>query len=150
MPQSLAYNYLHITFSTKYREPLIDVAIEDELFKYIGGICKNLECNPIKVGGYRDHIHILCILSRKIALMKLLEEVKSHSSKWIKTKGDKYKNFYWQRGYGSFSVNPAEIDVVIRYIENQAEHHKKKTFQEEYVAFLKKYNAEYDERYLWD
>ena len=150
MPQSIAYNYLHITFGTKYREPLIDEAIEEELFKYIGGICKNLECNPIKVGGYRDHIHILCVLSRKIALMKLLEEVKSHSSKWIKTKGDQYKNFYWQRGYGSFSVNPAEIDVVIRYIENQAEHHKKKTFQEEYVAFLKKYNAEYDERYLWD
>ncbi len=150
MPQSIAYNYLHITFSTKYREPLIDEAIEEELFKYIGGICKNLDCNPIKVGGYRDHIHILCVLSRKIALMKLLEEVKSHSSKWIKTKGDKYKNFYWQRGYGSFSVNPAQIDVVIRYIENQAEHHKKKTFQEEYMAFLKKYNAEYDERYLWD
>jgi putative transposase len=150
MPQSIAYNYLHITFSTKYREPLIDEAIEEELFKYIGGICKNLECNPIKVGGYRDHIHILCVLSRKIALMKLLEEVKSHSSKWIKTKGDQYKNFYWQRGYGSFSVNPAEIDIVVRYIENQAEHHKKKTFQEEYVAFLKKYNAEYDERYLWD
>lgn len=150
MPQSIAYNYLHITFSTKYREPLIDEAIEEELFKYIGGICKNLECNPIKVGGYRDHIHILCVLSRKIALMKLLEEVKSHSSKWIKTKGDQYKNFYWQRGYGSFSVNPAQIDVVVRYIENQAEHHKKKTFEEEYVAFLKKYNAEYDERYLWD
>ena len=150
MPQSIAYNYLHITFSTKYREPLIDEAIEEELFKYIGGICKNLECNPIKVGGYRDHIHILCVVSRKIALMKLLEEVKSHSSKWIKTKGDQYKNFYWQRGYGSFSVNPAEIDIVVRYIENQAEHHKKKTFQEEYVAFLKKYNAEYDERYLWD
>jgi REP element-mobilizing transposase RayT len=129
---------------------MIDEAIEEELFKYIGGICKNLECNPIKVGGYRDHIHILCVLSRKIALMKLLEEIKSHSSKWIKTKGDKYKNFYWQRGYGSFSVNPAEIDVVVRYIENQAEHHKKKTFQDEYIAFLKKYNAEYDERYLWD
>jgi REP element-mobilizing transposase RayT len=129
---------------------MIDEAIEEELFKYIGGICKNLECNPIKVGGYRDHIHILCVLSRKIALMKLLEEIKSHSSKWIKTKGDQYKNFYWQRGYGSFSVNPAEIDVVIRYIENQAEHHKKRTFQDEYIAFLKKYNAEYDERYLWD
>jgi REP element-mobilizing transposase RayT len=129
---------------------MIDEAIEEELFKYIGGICKNLECNPIKVGGYRDHIHILCVLSRKIALMKLLEEIKSHSSKWIKTKGDQYKNFYWQRGYGSFSVNPAEIDVVVRYIENQAEHHKKKTFQDEYIAFLKKYNAEYDERYLWD
>lgn|SRR5690554_146514 len=150
MPQSIAYNYIHITFSTKDRYPFIDKKIEQELFQYIGGICKNIECNPVKIGGYKDHIHILCVLSRKIALMKLIEEVKSHSSKWIKTKGEKYQNFYWQRGYGSFSVNPAEIDVVVRYIENQAEHHRKKTFQEEYLAFIKKYKVEYDERYLWD
>ncbi len=150
MPQSIAYNYIHITFSTKDRYPFIDEKIEQELFQYIGGICKNIECNPVKIGGYKDHIHILCVLSRKIALMKLIEEVKSHSSKWIKTKGEKYQNFYWQRGYGSFSVNPAEIDVVVRYIENQAEHHRKKTFQEEYLAFIKKYKVEYDERYLWD
>lgn len=150
MPQSIAYNYIHITFSTKDRYPFIDKKIEQELFQYIGGICKNIECNPVKIGGYKGHIHILCVLSRKIALMKLIEEVKSHSSKWIKTKGEKYQNFYWQRGYGSFSVNPAEIDVVVRYIENQAEHHRKKTFQEEYLAFIKKYKVEYDERYLWD
>ena len=150
MPQSIAFNYIHITFSTKDRYPFIDEKIEQELFQYIGGICKNIECNPVKIGGYKDHIHILCVLSRKIALMKLIEEVKSHSSKWIKTKGEKYQSFYWQRGYGSFSVNPAEIDVVVRYIENQAEHHRKKTFQEEYLAFIKKYKVEYDERYLWD
>ena len=150
MPQSLAYNYSHITFSTKARYPFIDKAIEEELFHYIGGVCKKLDFNPIKVGGYKDHIHILCILSRKVALMKFIEEVKSHSSKWMKTKGEQYKSFYWQRGYGSFSVNPSEIDVVVRYIENQAEHHRKKTFKEEYLAFLKKYKVEYDERYLWD
>ena len=150
MPQSIAYNYSHITFSTKDRYPFIDQAIENELYHYIGGICKNLDFKPVKIGGHRDHIHILCVLSRKVTLMKFIEEVKTHSSKWMKTKGEKYQKFYWQKGYGSFSVNPTEINIVEKYIENQAEHHKKKTFQEEYLAFLKKYNIEYDERYLWD
>jgi REP element-mobilizing transposase RayT len=123
---------------------------EQELHSYLGGICKNLECQPIIIGGYTDHIHILCMLSKKIALMKLLEEVKSHSSKWMKTKDESLRNFYWQDGYGAFSVNPSEIDKVIAYISNQREHHKKKTFQDEYRAFLKKYKVEYDERYVWD
>jgi REP element-mobilizing transposase RayT len=150
MGQSLVRNYIHITFSTKHREPLIHQPVEDELHAYLGGICNKLECQVIKVGGYTDHIHILCLLSKKIALMKLLEEVKSHSSKWIKTKGPAYRNFYWQDGYGAFSVNPAEVDTVIAYIANQHEHHAKKTFQEEYRAFLKKYNVDYDEKYVWD
>lgn len=106
MPQSLIKNYIHIIYSTKNRMPLIDENIEDELHFYIGGICKNLQCNPIVVGGYKDHVHILCLLSKKIALMKLLEEIKSHSSKWIKTKGKAYDGFYWQSGYGAFSINP--------------------------------------------
>jgi len=150
MPQSLVRNYLHITFSTKNRVALIDGSIQDELYKYLGGICKNNECNPLIVGGHYDHVHILCLLSQKIALMKLIEEIKSHSSKWIKTKGENYANFYWQNGYGSFSVNPIETDVVKKYILNQAEHHKKVMFQDEYRAFLRKYNVEYDERYVWD
>jgi putative transposase len=79
-----------------------------------------------------------------------VEEVKSHSSKWIKTKGEGYREFYWQDGYGAFSVNPAEVDTVIEYIANQHAHHGKKTFQEEYRAFLKKHEVEYDERYVWD
>lgn len=82
--------------------------------------------------------------------MKLLEEFKSHSSKWVKTKGEKFKNFYWQNGYGAFSVNPAEIEVMKNYILTQKEHHRKKTFKDEYRDFLKKYNVEYDERYVWD
>ena len=150
MPQSLVKNYLHITFSTKNRSPFIDNEVKDELFNYLGGICKNMECNPVQVGGVEDHIHILCLLSRKIALMKLIEELKSHSSKWIKTKGSKYQKFYWQKGYGSFSVNPSEIETVVNYIQNQNEHHKKKTYKDEYLAFLKKYHVEYDERYVWD
>jgi len=150
MGQSLVKNYIHIVFSTKHRQPIILPEYEHELHSYLGGICKNLDCQPIKVGGYTDHIHILCMLSKKIALMKLLEEVKSHSSKWMKTKDELLKNFYWQDGYGAFSVNPAEVDIVIAYIANQHEHHRKKTFQDEYRAFLKKYEVEYDERYVWD
>ena len=150
MGQSLVKIYTHLIFSTKNREPLIIPKYNDELHSYLGGICKNLECQPIKIGGYTDHIHILCMLSKKIALMKLLEEVKSHSSKWMKTKDEMLKNFYWQDGYGAFSVNPSEVDLVIEYIANQHEHHRNKTFQDEYRSFLKKYQVEYDERYVWD
>ena len=150
MPQSLVKNYIHITFSTKERYPFIDKIIDKELYAYLGGICNNMESYPVEIGGIADHVHILCLLSRKIALMKLVEELKSHSSGWIKTKGKKYQKFYWQNGYGGFSVNPTEIDVVRKYILNQDEHHKKRTFQDEYRAFLKKYNVEYDERYVWD
>ncbi len=150
MGQSLVTNYVHIVFSTKHREPLIYPPFEAELHSYLGGICKKHECHPIKVGGHTDHIHILCMLSKKIALMKLLEEVKSHSSKWAKTKGEYLKDFYWQDGYGAFSVNPSEVDAVMAYIANQQEHHSQRTFQDEYRLFLKKYNVEYDERYVWD
>jgi REP element-mobilizing transposase RayT len=150
MAQSLTKVYVHITFSTKKRYPFIDDNIKQELWAYCGGICKTLECNPIRVGGYDDHIHVCCLLSKKITQMKLLEEIKKSSSKWMKTKGEQYQNFYWQDGYGIFSVNPSEIDKVIAYIDNQHEHHKKSAFQEELVAFLKKYEVEYDERYLWD
>jgi REP element-mobilizing transposase RayT len=150
MGQSLVKNYIHIVFSTKHREPLIYAPVEEELHTYLGGICNRLQCTVLRVGGYTDHIHILCKLSQKIALMKLMEELKSHSSKWIKTKGDGYENFYWQDGYGAFSVRPSEVDRVIKYIANQHEHHHKKNFQDEYRGILKKYKVEYDERYVWD
>ncbi len=150
MSQSLSKVYVHIMFSTKNRQPLITDAIKVSLFDYMGGICKGLGCNPVAVGGCHDHIHVLCLLSRKVAQMKLLEEVKKQSSKWVKTKGPAYSNFYWQEGYGIFSVNPTELEVVVKYIKNQEEHHKKTTFQDEYRAFLKKYNVDYDERYIWE
>ena len=150
MGQSLVKNYIHLVFSTKHREPLIHPPVEAELHAFLGGICNKLQCTVIKVGGFTDHIHILCMLSKKIALMKLMEELKSHSSKWIKTKGNGYENFYWQDGYGAFSVNPSELDKVIAYIEKQHEHHSKKTYQDEFRAFLKKYNVEYDEKYVWN
>ncbi len=150
MSQSLSKIYVHLTFSTRKRNPSINDNIKQELWAYIGGICKSMECNPIRVGGYNDHIHICCLLSKKITPSKLTEEIKKQSSKWIKTKGVAYQKFYWQSGYGMFSVNPAEIDTVVKYIENQEEHHKKRTFQDEFLAFLKKYKVEYDARYLWE
>ncbi|MGQ1788447.1 IS200/IS605 family transposase [Saccharicrinis sp. GN24d3] len=150
MPQSLVYNYTHIIFSTKDRYPFIIEPINNELFNYLGGTCRELECNPVIVGGHTDHVHLLVLLSQKIALMKLIETVKSHSSGWVKGKGRHYKSFYWQKGYGAFSVNPSQIDVVRNYIINQNEHHKNKSFKDEYSAFLKKYNVAYDARYVWD
>lgn len=150
MGQSLVQNYIHIVFSTKHRQPLIHPPVEAELHSYLGGVSKNLGCQPIKVGGYTDHIHMLIMLSQKIALMKLVEEVKSHSSKWIKTKGEGYENFYWQDGYGAFAVSPRNVDRAIAYIANQKEHHGKKTFQDEYRSILKSYKVEYDERYVWN
>lgn len=150
MSQSLVTNYIHIVYSTKHREPFIQPPYEEELHSYLGGICNNMDCDPIKIGGYTDHVHLLCKLSKKIALMKLLEEVKSHSSKWMKTKDESLKNFYWQDGYGAFSVSPTQVDKVIAYINNQHSHHSKITFQDEFRGLLKKNMVAYDERYVWD
>lgn len=150
MGQSLSNVYVHITFSTKNHLPIIDESIEDPLFKYIGGICRGMNCNPIQVGGYKDHVHILCLLSKKVTQIKLLEEIKKCSSKWIKTKGPRYLNFYWQDGYAIFSVNPAQLHVVSRYIKEQKEHHSCRSFKDELRAFFRKYEIDYDEKFVWD
>ena len=150
MGQSLVKNYLHIVFSTKNRQPLILPEFEENLFKYLGGVCRNLESPSIIVGGYVDHVHILCLLSKKLTLVSMLENLKTESSKWMKLQSPTLKNFYWQDGYGAFSVNPYQVDIVRNYILNQKEHHKKRTFKDEYRKFLKKYKVEYDERYVWD
>ncbi len=116
----------------------------------MGGICKHLECFPVIIGGYSNHVHILCVISKKIALCNLIEKVKSSSSKWIKTKGKKYENFYWQSGYGSFSVGQTDIHLVEKYIKNQKNHHSKKSFMDEYLEFLEENKVKYDLKYLWD
>ncbi|MGW8123978.1 IS200/IS605 family transposase [Roseivirga echinicomitans] len=150
MSQSLVQNYIHIVFSTKYRQHLIHPPYEEELHQYLAGICKELDCPVLKVGGYTDHVHVLCKLSKNIALFRLVKELKMSSSKWMKTRHETLSNFYWQNGYGAFSVKPSEVDRVITYIENQHEHHRRKSFQEEYRAFLMKYKVDFDERYVWD
>lgn len=150
MGQSLVKNYIHIIFSTKGRKPLLTPPYDTQLHSYLGGICKKHECTPIIVGGFVDHVHILCLLSKKVSLVNLMEELKSSSSKWMKTLDYTLKDFYWQDGYGAFSVNASQVDVVVEYIKNQRDHHRKKTFQDEYRAFLKKYKVEFDERFVWD
>ena len=150
MPQSLVKNYVHIIFSTKHRNDFIDEKIENELFKYIATICKDCESTAIQIGGTDNHIHILCLLSRKIALMKLVQEVKAHSSKWIKTKGSKYEHFFWQDGYGAFSVCKSNLEIVKNYILIQRNHHEELDFKNELVKILIENKVEYDEKYLWD
>lgn len=124
--------------------------IKEELYAYIGGICKKMECDPICIGGYSDHVHVLCLLSRKVALMKLVEEIKSHSSRWMKMKSGELQGFYWQEGYGAFSVSPFHVQMLKGYIKNQEEHHQQNSFQDEYRTILEKYEVDYDERYVWD
>jgi REP element-mobilizing transposase RayT len=150
MSQSLTQLYLHTVFSTKNHVPYIKSSIRKELYNYIGGVLNNIECPPIKIGGIDDHIHILCRLSKKITTIKLLEEIKKTSSKWIKTKGEEFADFHWQDGYGAFTVSPSGVNNVSLYIENQEEHHRHKKFKDEYIELLKTNNADYDERYLWD
>jgi putative transposase len=150
MPQSLTQLYVHIVFSTKYREHTILPQIQHELYSYMGGILNNNECIPIKIGGTTDHVHILTRLSKKIPLMKVVEEVKRSSSKWVKTLSPKLSNFYWQDGYGAFTVGYSQIQIIENYITNQLEHHTRKTFQDEYRALLVENNVPFDERYVWD
>lgn len=150
MGQTLIKNYIHIVFSTKHRKPLITEDIEEELFAYIVGVCNNHECYSVRVGGYLNHIHILCHLSKKIALTKLVETVKANSSKWIKTKGSEFQDFYWQNGYGAFSVGYKHVEPVLNYIANQKEHHQKTKFKDEYRNILQKNEVEFNEQYVWD
>jgi len=150
MSQSLADIVLHIVFSTKNREPLILPEIEHELFQYVCGTARQLQCPIIKINGVEDHIHILLHLGRTISVSKLISELKSSSSRWVKTKGDKYRYFCWQDGYGAFSVSRPIIDSAINYISNQKEHHKTETFKEEFIRMLQRAKIDYDEKYLWN
>lgn len=150
MGQSLVQNYIHIIFSTKFRKPYINSKIESELHAYIGGVCNELDSQVIAVGGYTEHIHILCMLSKKIALMELVQKVKANSSRWIKSKGSAFRDFSWQNGYAVFSVRPVETERLVNYIKNQHEHHRIKNFKQEYMEFLKDYQSDFNEKYIWE
>ena len=151
MPQSLSKQLTHIIFSTKDRQPFLS---NDDLCKemhaYLATIFKEYDSPALIIGGVSDHVHILSNLSRNFALSKVIAEAKRNSSKWIKTKGYSLRNFYWQGGYGAFSVCQSQITQVKNYIARQPQHHKNVTFQDEFREFLAKYEMEYDERYVWD
>ena len=150
MAQSLSKILIHAVFSTKKRTKLILPEFEAELHGYIASTCREYKSNAYKVGGTENHIHIACTLPRIITVSKLMEEVKGSSSKWMKINGTRCSNFAWQAGYAVFSLGQSQLDTLIRYIENQKNHHQRVSFKEELLKILKKYNVEYDERYLWD
>jgi REP element-mobilizing transposase RayT len=150
MPQSLSSILIHLVFSTKNREPFIKPIIEKELYPYMAKIVRALKSSSLAIDGTSDHLHILFSLSRVIKIADLVEEVKTESSKWIKTKGPEFKNFHWQNGYGAFSIGQSQVAILKRYIARQKVHHQRVTFQDEYRKFLKSYGIDYDERYVWD
>lgn len=150
MPQSLSSILIHLVISTKNREPFLTSAIETELYPYMAQILRELKSPSIAINGTADHVHSLFSLSRTIQIADLVEEVKTETSKWIKTKGMHFRHFYWQRGYGAFSIGHSQVNDVRQYIHSQKEHHRRVTFREEYRKFLQDYGIEYDERYVWD
>ena len=150
MPQSLSSILIHLIFSTKNRERFITNEIEAELFPYMASILRRLKSPSLAINGTTDHVHILFSLARTVEVAELVEEVKTGSSKWIKTKGTAFRNFRWQRGYGAFSIGQSQVDITKRYIARQKIHHERVSFQDEYRKFLKSYGIDYDERYVWD
>jgi REP element-mobilizing transposase RayT len=151
MPQSLAKILVHTVFSTKARRPFLrDQALREELHRYLGGILAHLDCQPIIAGGVEDHVHLLCALSRTCNAADMVKEVKRGSSLWLKTKGPDLRDFAWQNGYGIFSVGFSQVGTVKEYIAGQEEHHRKISFQDEFRQLLKRYEIEFDERYVWD
>jgi REP element-mobilizing transposase RayT len=150
MPQSLDNVLLHLVFSTKERFAFLGNSIRPALHAYLATVARNAGCECPRVGGVADHVHLAIQFPRTITIANLVEDLKTASSKWIKTQSPELQAFAWQRGYGVFSVGPADLDALLRYIDNQEEHHRTKSFQEEYRTFLKKYAVTYDERYVWD
>ncbi len=150
MPQSLSSILIHLIFSTKHRESLVTAQIEPELHAYMAGILNEKQCPAITIGGMPDHVHVPFMLARTMSVSDVVEDLKKDSSKWIKTQGASFREFYWQAGYGAFSIGQSSVAETRQYIDNQKEHHKKRTFQDEYRAFLRKYGVGYDERYVWD
>jgi REP element-mobilizing transposase RayT len=150
MPQSLSKVIIHIIFSTKDREPLLDPEIRPRMHAYLATVCRDLGGEAYRVGGVSDHVHIVTTLPRTLSQADLIEHMKKTSSKWIKGLAPKYGDFHWQRGYADFSVSPSQLDGVLDYVSNQEEHHRTRNFQEEYRDFLRKHEVEFDERYVWD
>jgi REP element-mobilizing transposase RayT len=151
MPQSLAKVILHIVYSTKNRQPFLkDKSIRLELNSYLAVVLEGIDCPSIIIGGVADHIHIACLLSRKLSIAQLVEEAKTSISKWIKTKGDSYHDFYWQGGYGAFSVSESKLPELRRYIETQEEHHRTMSFQDEFRQLCRLHGVAIDEQYVWD
>jgi len=149
MPQSLVKILVHVVFSTKDRAKIITPEIELQLFGYIGGILRNNGARLIIAGAAYDHIHLLVSLGR-MDIAELIGDVKRDSSSWIKKQDARFERFYWQRGYGAFSIGQSQVAAVSKYVRDQKKHHEGQTFQDEFRALCQKYGVEIDERYCWD
>jgi putative transposase len=139
----------HIIFSTKERRSLMDDELQLRLFPYLGGITREMGGTPLMINGPSDHVHLLVQTKASVSIAKLVETVKSNSTRWVHQEWKERWKFAWQEGYGAFSVGPLQVPEVIKYIARQKEHHRKISFQQEFVSFLQKYGIEYDERYIW-
>jgi REP element-mobilizing transposase RayT len=144
MPHSYASNRVHVIFSTKNRAKCIPEEFGPKLWAYLAGIARNHGFEAIKVGGVSDHIHALLLLPPSMPLAKAVQFLKGASSKWLNETGGAGGDFAWQEGYGAFSVSASNTGQVINYIQNQASHHAKRSFEEEFVEFLKRYGMEHD------
>jgi putative transposase len=150
MAHTFTHLLTHIVFSTKDRRPLLDADLKSRLFPYLGGIIRAHDGKALIINGPTDHVHILASLAAKHSLSDLMRELKADSSGWVhKTFSDR-NLFGWQTGYGAFSVSHSNLAEVEKYIANQEEHHRKVSFQEEFLAFLKKHEIQFDERFLWE
>ena len=150
MPQSLVNLLVHCVFSTKDRRKLITPELAERLYPYLGGIARELKMNLLAVGGMPDHTHLLLVLPNTLAISKAIQLLKGSSSKWIHDTFPEHRLFEWQRGYGAFSIGLGDIERTVAYIRNQAEHHSKRSFEEEYVSFVERNGVDYDERYIFD
>jgi len=150
MGQSLAQIYVHVIFSTKERVACLDPDTCRELHPYMAEVLNNRHCPALRVGGFNDHIHFLCCLSKNLSLADLIEAVKVPTSKWLKRQKSSLRDFHWQSGYGAFSVSASHVDRVCQYILDQDSHHRRTGFQDELRKFFRRYKVDYDERYVWD
>jgi putative transposase len=150
MPSTYTNLLYHIVFSTKQRIPLISNTFQEVLYRYIGGIVRAEGGVQLEIGGTADHIHILVKFKPATSLSALLAKIKANSSKWVNDHKAQMRKFGWQEGYAAFSVSQSQAPVVKRYIQNQETHHRKQSFQEEFLGLLKRHRIEYDPKYLWD
>jgi REP element-mobilizing transposase RayT len=149
MPQSLSAVYIHLVFSTKDRRPLLrDKPTRDALHSYLGGVSKQLDCPPLLVGGVEDHVHVLLSIPSTLSVAKSIQLLKGNSSKWVHDTFKEHWDFQWQEGYGAFSIGISGVEETTKYIQGQAEHHRRMTFRQELEVFLKKHGMEYVERDL--
>jgi REP element-mobilizing transposase RayT len=150
MPQSLSHVVIHVIFSSKDRFPCLGASVRPGLHAYLATVARNAGCDCHRVGGAADHVPLAIRLSRTITIAQLVETLKTSSSKWVKTQTKELGGFSWHRGYGCFSVGPSDLEALCAYIDRQEEHHRTRSFQEEFRAFLAKYDVVYDEAYVWD